>query len=106
MPSHASGQSDTTTQQDGASAKAKHEPSPPAVLSIAILVNHRGVKLATPKVTGRQIKEAAIAQGVPIQIDFKLFRVTGSTQHPVDDDEGVTVHEGQEFRCVAPDDNS
>lgn len=79
---------------------------PPTANSVVILVNNRDVKLPTRKATGLEIKEAAIAQGVKIQVDFKLFRVTGSAQHPVLDTDEVTVHEGEKFHCVAGDDNS
>ena len=49
---------------------------------------------------------AAIAQGVPIQLWFVLFRLTGHKQHPVRDDDKITVHDGEQFRCVDNDDNS
>jgi hypothetical protein len=82
------------------------DPKTPTVHTLTIQVNNHDVKLANRQVTGEQIKEAAIAQGVKIKVDFKLFRVAGGTQHPVGDTEQVTVHNGEQFVCVAPDDNS
>ena len=76
-------------------------------VTITVLVNKRLVVFEERKQTGLQIKSAAIAQEVPIQADFPLFIVHG--QHnlqPVGDGELVTLHPHQEFRAVAPDDNS
>ena len=58
-------------------------------------------------VTGLQIKEAAIAAHVPIQLDFVLSLELGHGKTKiVTDNESITVHEGSEFVAVAPDDNS
>lgn len=73
---------------------------------VIVTVNNRQVTLPDHKTTGREIKEAAIAQGVAIQITFALFRLTGHQQHPVRDDDRVTVHNDEKFRCVDSDDNS
>jgi hypothetical protein len=85
---------------------AKHGPPshPPAV--IILMNNTHNVTLPDKQTTGLGIKEAAIAQGVPIQLGFVLFRLTGHKQHPVRDDDKITVHDGEEFRCVDNDDNS
>lgn len=84
----------------------KHGPTihPPAVT--IQMNNTHTVKLPDKKTTGLEIKEASIAQGVPIQLGFVLFRLTGHQQHPVRDDDQITVHDGEEFRCVDNDDNS
>jgi hypothetical protein len=84
----------------------KHD-SPQHHPAVAIVMNNtHTVKLPDKETTGLQIKEAAIAQGVPIQLGFVLFRLTGHEQHPVRDDEKITVHDGEQFRCVDNDDNS
>lgn len=58
-------------------------------------------------VTGLQIKTTAIAQGVAIQPDFVLYEVGPHGQlRPVGDADTVTLHERQQFRATAPDDNS
>lgn len=81
-----------------------HPSHPPAV---AIVMNNtHTVKLPDKATTGLQIKEAATAQGVPIQLGFVLFRMTGHKLHPVRDDDKITVHDGEQFRCVDNDDNS
>ena len=54
--------------------------------------------------SGAALKQAAIDQGVPIQLDFNLYRKRGNDYDPIDDDEPVETHKGEEFRCVAPDD--
>ena len=56
--------------------------------------------------TGLSIKEAAIAQGVPIQMDFLLSRKHGPKFQPVGDDEHIRVHDSDEFRALDGDDNS
>ena len=81
-----------------------HKPQHDA--TVTILVNNRDVVLSDHKTTGLGIKEAAVAQGVAINVNFALFRVAGQTQHPVADGDKLTVHDRQEFRAVAPDDNS
>lgn len=73
---------------------------------VLILVNRREVRIRRRVATGLQIKEGAIAQGVPIGIDFVLFRLSGEELRPIKDDEPVKVHDHDEFRCVAADDNS
>ncbi len=74
--------------------------------SISILVNDKSVTLTEKHTTGLGIKQAAVDQSVAIQIDFNLFRIDGNKQHPVGDNDKVTVHEGERFRAVAGDDNS
>lgn len=71
-----------------------------------VMNNTHTVKLPDKETTGLQIKEASIGQGVPIQLGFVLFRLTGHKQHPVRDDDRITVHDDQQFRCVDNDDNS
>jgi hypothetical protein len=73
-----------------------------------IIVNEKySVTIQGHKATGMEIKEAAIAQGAPIQKDFNLFRINpGDNLKQVRDDETVTLHEGERFRAVTTDDNS
>ncbi len=76
--------------------------------SITIKLNGHQVTLHEHKVKGLEIKQAAIAQGVPnIQEDFVLFKVNhGGKLKPIGDSEEISVHENEEFRAIAPDDNS
>ena len=64
-----------------------------------ILVNEHGVIVNDNRMTGRDIKQAAVDQGVPIQVDFVL-----SEEQPngrpriIGDDEVVTVNKHSKFR--------
>ena len=78
----------------------------PARKKIAVTVNRRRVKITGARQTGRSVKEAAAAQGVPIQLDFLLSRKEGKKFKPVADDQQFTVREDDEFRAVDGDDNS
>ncbi|MDO3399179.1 hypothetical protein QWI29_03990 [Mycolicibacterium neoaurum] len=73
---------------------------------IHITINRRQVTLSGPRQTGLSIKEAAIAQGVPIQLDFLLSRKQGPKFWPVGDHDEVRAHNGEEFRANDGDDNS
>ena len=74
---------------------------------VPVEVNTKPVKVDGPTATGLQIKQAAIEQGVSIQIDFHLS-VMGSDgkEDPVGDDESVELHSGLKFFAIAGDDNS
>ena len=74
---------------------------------IRVTVNGQFVVLTSRKVTGLQVKEAAIAAGVPIQLDFVLSEVRPSgEQKIIPDDRAVTVKNGDEFWAIPGDDNS
>lgn len=74
---------------------------------IHITVNRQwSVTIDGARQTGASIKEVAIAQGVPIQLDFLLSRKDGSKFEPVGDEEHIHVHDGDEFRALDGDDNS
>lgn len=72
-----------------------------------ITVNRRSVSILGPRVTGADVKAAAMAQGVAIDAMFQL-----SMQEPdgkwaiVGDADTVTVNKNSVFRAVADDDNS
>jgi Multiubiquitin len=72
-----------------------------------VTVNGQFVVLVGHKMTGFQIKEAAIAAGVPIQLDFVLSEVKPSgEQKIISDDREITVKSGDEFWAIPGDDNS
>ena len=74
---------------------------------IMVSVNTVPVIFEEHRATGAGIKAAAIIQGVAIQQDFVLFEVKGAGHlKPVGDADEVNLHNGQDFRAVAPDDNS
>jgi hypothetical protein len=74
---------------------------------IEIAVNGKTVHLAGPRTTGLAIKEAAIAQGVAIQLDFVLSEEIGPKKtRLVRDADEVTIHPGSKFVAIPNDDNS
>lgn len=74
---------------------------PPKPRPVTILVNNQPIEMPGPEVTGLEIKEAA---GVPI--DFTLYRRRGSHLDEVQNDEGVKIHEHEEFVAVSGQDVS
>ena len=86
----------TTSQRDQALTKP-----------FEISVNNKPVQMDEPLVTGLQIKEAAIQQGVSIALDFQLAKVTDNgMQRIVGDTDKVDLAEFKTFVATAGDDNS
>lgn len=78
-----------------------------AAKAVTVKVNNTSVTFSERHVTGAAIKATAIAQGVQIQSDFALFEVKGQGKlKPVGDQDRVTLNDNDEFRAIAPDDNS
>lgn len=73
---------------------------------VTVTVNRKPVDLPDKHVTGLEIKQEAIAQGVAIQLDFQLSEKKGAKFHPVADNDRVTAKPGDEFRAVTGEDNS
>ncbi|MGA9049002.1 MAG: multiubiquitin domain-containing protein [Dehalococcoidia bacterium] len=74
---------------------------------VAIVVNEHAVNVQGPRITGLEIKEASIAQGVSIQLSFVLYEETGINHtKTIGDSEIVTVHPKSRFVAIANDDNS
>jgi hypothetical protein len=74
---------------------------------VEVTVNEKPVVLPDRKVTGLEIKQAAIAQGVPIQLDFVLQQELPHGQHKViGDQDEVKLHPHDRFTAIADDDNS
>ena len=72
-----------------------------------ISVNRKPVSVDEPIVTGLQIKEAAIAQGVVIGLDFQLAVVDADGKHRIiGDADKVDVRDDKTFFATAGDDNS
>ena len=74
---------------------------------VTVEINGNPVVLDEKVMTGMEIKQAAISQGVQIQPDFvlQLQRPNGEYD-PIGDDQEVHVHKDMDFTCIAPDDNS
>lgn len=76
-------------------------------VAITVTVNNHPVTFHQHHATGAVIKSTAIAQGVAIEQDFKLFEVEGAGRlKPIGDAEEVALHPEQVFRAVTPDNNS
>jgi Multiubiquitin len=74
---------------------------------ITITVNEKPFEIEGPKATGLQIKQAAIAQGVKIELSFVLSEeLPNRKTRIVGDTDVVTVNKHSRFVAVAPDDNS
>ncbi len=78
-----------------------------AAHATVIAVNERPVPITGPRVTGIQIKSAAIAAGVPIQMDFLLTEeLANGRSRVIGDEDVVTVNRNSRFDAVSGDDNS
>lgn len=75
-------------------------------LRLLVTVNGQPVELADRRMTGLDIKRAAIAQGVAISENFQLSVKRGKHYDVVGDTDEVPVRKDLEFLAVAPDDNS
>jgi len=74
---------------------------------VEVTVNGRPVRLLKNELTGREIKHAAIAQGVPIEADFILqLELPNGNSHIIGDNDTVKVREHERFTAIANDDNS
>jgi len=74
---------------------------------VEIIVNKKAVRIEGQEATGREIKEAAIDQGVDIKLDFQLAEIRPDGEHLIiGDGETVHLHEGEKFIATASDDNS
>lgn len=76
--------------------------------SVNVTVNRKPVTLDAHRVTGLEIKRAAIAQGVEIEEDFHLV-LEATKGHPareINDDETITVTHKSEFTANDGDDDS
>lgn len=76
--------------------------------SLTIKVNNNAVTVAKRRMTGLEIKQAAIDQKVKIEITFVLYQLDkdGNLGPAIADNKIVVLHDCDAFRCVAPDDNS
>ena len=72
-----------------------------------ISVNRKPVDVGEPLITGLEIKETAIDQGVAIDLDFQLTKLDADGKHRiVGDSDKVDVRECKTFFATAGDDNS
>lgn len=86
-----------------------NDPSPkdPKPKEIRIEVNGKDVVVPDKEMTGAEIKQATIAQGVQIQPNFVLqLELPNGTSKVIGDADPVRVHNHMSFTAIAPDDNS
>jgi hypothetical protein len=96
----------TGTHKTNSTNAVEVEAAPDRARPITVSVNGQPVALPDREVTGLEVKQAAIAQGLPVGLEFQLSVKRGNRYQVVDDDDKIKVHQGQEFLAVAPDDNS
>jgi hypothetical protein len=70
---------------------------------VTIKVNNQTVTMPDKHTTGLAIKEAAIAAGVEMQLEWVL---SDEKEHIITDDKKVTLKDGDDFWAVPGDDNS
>jgi hypothetical protein len=74
---------------------------------VEIEVNGKPVEMAKAAATGMEIKQAAIAQGVNIQLSFVLQQeLPNGSSKIVGDGDTVQLRKHLSFTAIAPDDNS
>ena len=76
--------------------------------TVTVAVNNKPVTLEKHRVTGLEIKQAAIAQGVEIELDFILVEDAreGHEAKVIGDDDDVNVNKHSTFTANDGDDNS
>ena len=74
---------------------------------VHITVNRQDIEVDGPRDSGLEIKEAAIGQGLAIDLSFQLAMETpAGEQKIIGDNDVVDVSDKSVFFATAPDDNS
>ena len=74
---------------------------------VTITVNKKPVEVKGPRLTGLEIKQAAIDQGIQIELDFELKHIKpNGDRQIIGDNDSVTVNKNSKFVATASDDNS
>lgn len=74
---------------------------------VEISINGHPVKMTGKSATGAAIKQAAISQGVPIQLNFVLQEeLPNGSSKVIGDTDPVHLRPQLKFTAIAPDDNS
>lgn len=77
------------------------------VKTVTIEVNDHKVEMPAGPATGLEVKEAAIKQGVNIQVNFVLqVQLPNGSSKVVGDNDKVPLTEHLAFTAIAADDNS
>jgi hypothetical protein len=98
VPTHPAGD-ESVNDQKGAATPPEHQTT--------ITVNNKPVVVMGPRLKGREIKQAAIDQGVDIKLGFILSQVEpGARPKIVGDDDIATVNKNSVFVANDDDDDS
>jgi len=98
---------ETKLGDDAPSAAEQQGKDGPGKHTIEVLVNEQSVDLQGKSAAGIEIKAAAIAQGVIIQMNFVLQEeLPNGTSRIIGDGDEVRLREHLRFTAIAPDDNS
>lgn len=74
---------------------------------VTIEVNTHKVKMPAGPASGLEIKDAAIDQGVKIEVSFVLqMQLPNGSAKVIGDDDKVPLSDHLTFTAIAPDDNS
>ncbi len=74
---------------------------------VEVTVNGRAVRLPKGELTGLEIKQAAIAQSVPIELSFILQQeLPNGNSRIIGDHDHVKIRPHERFTAIANDDNS
>ena len=84
-----------------------NQPEVIAIDVVTIEVNTHKVKMPAGPASGLEIKEAAIDQGVKIDVTFVLqLQLPNGSARVIGDDDKVPLSDHLAFTAIAPDDNS
>ena len=90
-----------------AELRAAEQHHQPPGQTVTVHVNERPVRLPGHTVTGLEVKEAAIALGVPIELDFILVEELGGDRtRTIGNTDTVHVSDRTQFLANSGDDNS
>lgn len=100
------GDTDVLDHKEDSHGNHDHQKDHPAK-EVEVKVNKKSVTMTMGKHTGYEIKQAAIEQGVKIDLNFVLSVITGHKRTAIiTDDKEIQIHKGLCFTAVADDDNS
>ena len=89
------------------SESKSNQPDVITIDAVTIEVNTHKVKMPAGPASGLEIKEAAIDQGVKIDVTFVLqLQLPNGSAKVIGDDDKVPLSDHLAFTAIAPDDNS
>lgn len=92
---------------DSETLKLRSETNWPAPFEARVTVNGKPVILREHRMTGLQVKQAAIEQHVSIELSFILQEeLPNGHQRIVGDRDVIEVHDHERFTAIPNDDNS